>query len=60
MGSLALRPVVLPLGNLRPLITQTPLPGTTEVYGQLLGRDFNPQDVQLLLRTDVRSCYELC
>ena len=53
MGSLALRPAGLPLGNLRPLITQTPLPGTTEVYGQLLERDFNPLDVQLLLRTDV-------
>ena len=62
MGSLALRPAVLPPGNLRPPITRTPLPGTTEVHGQLLGRDFNPQDVQLLLRTDAAkliSCWSL-
>jgi len=28
-----------------------PLPHTTKVYGQLLGRDFNPLDLLLLLRT---------
>ena len=44
VGSLSLRPAALPIGNLRPLITQTPLPWATKVYGQLLGRDFNPQD----------------
>jgi len=42
LGSLALRPAILPIENLRPLITQTPLSWTTKVYGQLLGRDFNP------------------
>jgi hypothetical protein len=29
-----------------------PLPHTTEAYGQFLGRDFNPLDLLLLLRTD--------
>ncbi len=38
-------------GNLRPLVTKTPLPHANEVYGQLLGRDFNPLDLLLLLRT---------
>ena len=54
IGSLALRPTILPFGNSRPLITQTPLPRSTKMYGQFLGRDFNPQDNQLLLLT-VRS-----
>ena len=31
-----------------------PLPHATKAYGQLLGRDFNPLDTLLLLRT-VRS-----
>lgn len=53
MGSLSLRPAALPTGNLRPLITQTPLPSATGAYGQLPGRDFNPLDKQLLLRTDI-------
>jgi hypothetical protein len=44
LGSLALRPAALPSGNLRPLITQTPLPCATGVYGQFPGRDFNPLD----------------
>jgi len=44
LGSLALRPAVLPSGNLRPLITQTPLPCATGVHGQFPGRDFNPLD----------------
>ena len=51
VGSLALRPAALPLGNLRPLITQAPLPRATRVYGQLPGRDSNPQDKRLLLHT---------
>ena len=54
LGSLALRPALLLDGNLRPLVTKTPLPHATEVYGQLPGRDFNPLDLLLLLRT-VRS-----
>src|SRR3990172_8544803 len=53
VGSLSLRPAALPFGNSRPLIAQTPLPRATEAYGQFLGRDLNPQDNQLLLRTDV-------
>ena len=44
-GSLALRPAALPLGNLRPPITRTPLPGAKKAYGQLLSRDFNPLDI---------------
>ena len=44
IGSLTLRPAILPLENLQPLITQPLLPGTTKVYGQLLRRDFNPLD----------------
>jgi hypothetical protein len=56
VGSLALRPATSPCGNLRPLIAQTVLPRATQAYGQLLGRDFNPQDKRLLLRT-VRSQY---
>jgi hypothetical protein len=54
MGSLALRPAILLFGNSRPRVTTTPLPHATKVYGQLLGRDFNPLDLLLLLRT-VRS-----
>lgn len=53
LGSLALRPAPLPSGNLRPLITQTPLPCATGVHGQFPARDFNPLDKQLLLRTAV-------
>jgi hypothetical protein len=52
LGSLALRPAALPAGNLRPSVTRTPLPLATRVHGQLPGRDSNPQDRQLLLRTD--------
>ena len=55
IGSLALRPALLLCGNLRPRVTTTPLPHATKVYGQFLGRDFNPLDILLLLRT-VRSC----
>ena len=51
LGSLSLWPVALPFGNSRPLIAQTPLPRATEAYGQFLGRDLNPLDNQLLLRT---------
>jgi len=51
LGSLALRPALLLGGNLRPRVTTTPLPHTTKVYGQFLGRDFNPLDIRLLLRT---------
>jgi len=46
LGSLALRPVALPLGNLQPPITRTLLPGARTVYGQLLSRDLNPQEKQ--------------
>jgi len=52
IGSLALRPALLLCGNLRPRVAATPLPHATEVYGQLPGRDFNPLDLILLLRTD--------
>src|SRR3972149_12251661 len=45
LGSLALRPAALPLGNLRHPIARTPLPGAKKVYGQLLSRDFNPLDI---------------
>ncbi len=51
VGSLSLRPASLPFGNLRPLITQTPLPRATKLNGQFLGRDFNPLDNRLLLHT---------
>ncbi len=54
IGSLALRPATLRCGNSRPRITPAPLPHATKAYGQLLGRDFNPLDSLLLLRT-VRS-----
>ena len=54
MSSLALRPAHLLFGNSRPQITPVPLPHATKAYGQLLGRDFNPLDTPLLLRT-VRS-----
>jgi hypothetical protein len=55
LGSLALRPAALPIGNSRPPVARTPLPWATKAHGQLLGRDFNPQDEQLLLRTHVVS-----
>ena len=55
IGSLALRPAILLLGNSRPRVTATPLPHANKAYGQLLVRDFNPLDALLLLRT-VRSC----
>jgi hypothetical protein len=51
IGSLALRPALLLFGNSRPRVTTTPLPHATEAYGQLLGRDLNPLDLLLLLRT---------
>ena len=56
IGSFALRPAHLLLGNSRPQIAPTPLPHATKVYGQLLGRNFNPLDTPLLLRT-VRSIF---
>jgi hypothetical protein len=56
VGSLALRPALLLFGNSRPRVTTTPLPHTTKAYGQFLGRDFNPLDLLLLLRT-VRPQY---
>ena len=52
MGSLALRPALLLFGNSGPRVTATPLPHATGAYGQLPGRDFNPLDLLLLLRTD--------
>ena len=52
MSSLALRPATLLCGNLRPRVTTTPLPHATGAYGQFPGRDFNPLDTLLLLRTD--------
>ena len=51
LGSLALRPALLLLGNSRPRVTTTPLPHATGAHGQLPGRDFNPLDLLLLLRT---------
>ena len=51
MGSLAFRPAILLFGDSRPRVATTPLPHATEAYGQLLGRDFNPLDLLLLLRT---------
>src|SRR6266581_7353478 len=51
MGSLALRPALLLFGNSRPRVTATPLPHATGAHGQLPGRDFNPPDLLLLLRT---------
>ena len=51
MGSLALRPATLRFGNSRPRVATTPLPHATKANGQLLGRDFNPLDLLLLLRT---------
>ena len=51
VGSLALRPAPLLFGNSRPRVTTTPLPHTTGAHGQLPGRDFNPLDLLLLLRT---------
>lgn len=57
MGSLALRPALLLFGNSRPRVATTPLPHATRVYGQLPGRDFNPLDLLLLLRT-VKSCID--
>ena len=51
IGSLALRPALLLCGNSRPRVATTPLPHATKVYGQFLGRDFNPLDILLLLRT---------
>jgi hypothetical protein len=58
IGSLALRPALLLCGNSRPRVATTPLPHATKVYGQFLGRDFNPLDMLLLLRT-VRSCIHI-
>ena len=52
IGSLALRPALLLFGNSRPRVTTTPLPHATGAYGQLPGRDLNPLDLLLLLRTD--------
>ena len=51
IGSLALRPALLLLGNSRPRVATAPLPHATGAYGQLPGRDFNPLDLLLLLRT---------
>ena len=56
VGSLALRPALLLFGNSRPRVATTPLPHATGAHGQLPGRDFNPLDLLLLLRT-VTSCY---
>ncbi len=51
LGSLALRPASLSFRNSRPSIARTPLLRATKVYGQFLGRDFNPLAKLLLLRT---------
>ena len=53
IGSLALRSAVLPRGNLQPLITQTLLPWTKEVYEQFLLRDFNP--IRLIADNGIRT-----
>jgi hypothetical protein len=55
IGSLALRSAVLPRGNLQPLITQTLLPWTKEVYEQFLLRDFNP--IRLIADNGIRTQY---
>ena len=55
IGSLALRSAVLPRGNLQPLITQTLLPWTKEVYEQFLLRDFNP--IRLIADNGIRTRY---
>ena len=59
MGSLALRPALLLFGNSRPRVTTTPLPHATGAYGQLPGRDFNPLDLLLLLRTDRKRFFQM-
>jgi hypothetical protein len=51
IGSLALRPALLLFGNSQPRVATTPLPHATGANGQLPGRDFNPLDLLLLLRT---------
>jgi len=56
LGSLALRLASLLFGNSRPCVTTTPLPHTTGAPGQLPGRDFNPLDLLLLLRTGKYLC----
>ena len=53
IGSLALRSAVLPRGNLQPLITQTLLPWTKEVYEQFLLRNFNP--IRLIADNGIRT-----
>ena len=55
IGSLALRSAVLPRENLQPLITQTLLPWTKEVYEQFLLRDFNP--IRLIADNGIRTRY---
>ena len=55
IGSLALRPALLLFGNSRPRVTATPLPHATGAYGQFPGRDSNPLDLLLLLRTVLLS-----
>jgi len=55
IDSLALRSAVLPRGNLQPLITQTLLPWTKEVYEQFLLRDFNP--IRLIADNGIRTQY---
>src|SRR3989338_419130 len=60
VGSLALRPALLLFGNSRPRVTATPLPHATGAHGQLLGRDFNPLDLLLLLRTVRFGLYFIC
>ena len=55
IGSLVLRSAVLPRGNLQPLITQTLLPWTKEVYEQFLLRDFNP--IRLIADNGIRTRY---
>ena len=56
LGSLALRPAALPLGNLRPPITRTPLPSAKKAYGQLLSRDFNPLDIPPITANNRAPC----
>ncbi len=51
MGSLALRPALLLCGTLTTPDYSRAASHATKVYGQLPGRDFNPLDRLLLLRT---------
>src|SRR5690554_6362236 len=60
IGSLTLRPALLLFGNSRPRVATTPLPHATGVHGQFTGRNLNPPDLLLLLRTDRPRFRQMC